>query len=200
MPQGPSRGLALLSIVGGCVPIEPEGSPFAPVPVRVPPPPRAQAEPGPTPPDPDDVFADDREESPGPAPGERPPSEAPATDVLALQARNLAAAPTPAEAAPAVSPTPAPVWDPTIPVPDAGFGVRVVAVLLDLQPPRAILGLPDGREQVVTAGAMVPEQGLVVLAIGRDAVQIAKITPNGYSAVVDTETVRVLFPAAPPAP
>jgi hypothetical protein len=72
--------------------------------------------------------------------------------------------------------------------------VRVLATLLDIQPPRAILGLPDGAEQVVQPGAMLPEQGLVVLAIGRDAVQLAKVTPQGFYAAVRTETVQALYP------
>lgn len=89
---------------------------------------------------------------------------------------------------------PAPVFDPNAQLPDVSFGVRVLGVVTDLSPPRAMLALPDGREIVVTPGAMVPDQGLVVLAIARNAVQIAHVTPNGFLARVTTETVAVLAP------
>ncbi|MBX2796957.1 MAG: hypothetical protein KTR31_04785 [Myxococcales bacterium] len=106
-----------------------------------------------------------------------------------------AVAPTPlSEEPPALAPsTMVPVWDPTKPLSDASFGIRVVATLLELQPPRAVLGLSDGTEHVVTPGAMLESEGLLVLAIGRDAVQIAKITPQGFHASVQTETVRTLY-------
>jgi hypothetical protein len=88
----------------------------------------------------------------------------------------------------------APVWDPSVPIPDVSFGIRVIAVVTDVQPPRAMIALPDGREQVVSPGAMLPEIGVVVLAIGRNAVQIARVTPNGFYARVDTDTIAVLAP------
>ncbi|MCA9491424.1 MAG: hypothetical protein KC621_15940 [Myxococcales bacterium] len=134
-------------------------------------------------------------------------------DPIALQARLLglspdqvtrpppAPEPAPAPAAAPAAPTvAAPIWDPSRPLPDVQFGVRVLGVLLDLQPPRAIIGLPDGREQVVTPGAMLPAEGLVVLAIGRDAVQVARVTPSGFYARVDTETIRALYPQATATP
>lgn len=118
-------------------------------------------------------------------------------DTLAAMARFARTPPAAGTGSPAVAPlpaTPAPVWDPSRPLPDASFGVRVLGVLLDLNPPRAVLGLPDGREQVVTPGAMLPAEGIVVLAIGRDAVQIARITPQGFYARVETDTVASLAP------
>jgi hypothetical protein len=93
-----------------------------------------------------------------------------------------------------------PAWDPSQPVPGTSFGIRLLAVILDVQPPRAVIGLPDGREQVVQPGAMVPEIGVVVLAIGRDAVQVAHVTPQGFYAKVDTETIRALYPSATTTP
>lgn len=181
----------------GCVPVEPSGSPLTPV--RVTPVERPAAAPAaPDAPQGDfDFEAEDREEE-GPADA--------AADPLELQARLLgvpveslrkpAPAPEPAPAAPVAAGPAAPVWDPTVPLPDASFGIRILAVLLDIQPPRAVIGLPDGREQVVTPGAMLPTEGLVVLAIGRDAVQIAKVTPQGFYAKVETQTVRALYPGA----
>jgi hypothetical protein len=99
------------------------------------------------------------------------------------------------------------MWDPRVPLPQVSFGVRVLAVVLDVQPPRAMLALPDGREVVVQPGTMLPADGLVILAIGRDAVQVAKFTPAGYYATVQTYTVQAMYapagsvaPAPPPTP
>jgi hypothetical protein len=108
-----------------------------------------------------------------------------------LQARATAIVPGPSEPQ---------LWDPDTPLPETSFGVRLLAVLLDVQPPRAVLGLPDGREIVVQPGALLPEQGVAVLAIGRDAVQVARITPQGFYARVDTETLRALYPSATTTP
>lgn len=195
------RLLAFLAVA--CVPVPPSGDVLAPARVSSPAPAPAPADAAPAPapaakapagPQGDfDFDGEDRDEA-------APPGDA-EEDPLALQARLLgldevpkpAPAPAPGPALPALA---APVWDPTHPLPDASFGIRVLAVLLDMQPPRAVLGLPDGREQVVTPGAMLPAEGLVVLAIGRDAVQIAKVTPSGFYARVDTQTVRALYPQA----
>lgn len=115
------------------------------------------------------------------------------------EARRQASGP-PGGAAPAVPPVAAPLWDPSVTIPEASFGIRVLAVVLDLQPPRAVIALPDGREQVVTPGAMLPAEGLVVLAIGRDAVQVAKVTPSGFYARVETDTIRALYPSQSQSP
>ena len=52
-----------------------------------------------------------------------------------------------------------------------------------------VVRLPDGREVVVTPGSMVPEVGLVVLAIGPQAVQLARVQPVGDHATVDAMTL-----------
>jgi hypothetical protein len=46
---------------------------------------------------------------------------------------------------------------------------------------------------VVMPGDLLPEAHLVVLAIGRDAVQVAEITPAGDHAVVHTYVLGALF-------
>ncbi len=135
-------------------------------------------------------------------------------DPVALQAKLLGipadqlarlAPATPPSAAPTAAPVattqpmlgpPQLVWDPANPLPDTSFGVRVLATLLDMQPPRAVLGLPDGSERVVQPGTFLDAERIVVLAIGRDAVQIAKVVPQGFYAKVETQTVRALYPGA----
>lgn len=86
-----------------------------------------------------------------------------------------------------------PAWTADDPV--AGWGVRLLSVIPDSQPPRAVLGLPDGREVVVSPGAMLPEAQVVVLAIGRDAVQIAEVLPDGDRAVVRSQMLSPLYGA-----
>lgn len=153
----------------GCVATEPSTNPFRPAPAADPP--TAPAEP-PPPTGPQGDFDFEQEARPAPEP-------APETTALP---------------APAPAPNPAaPVWDPSKTLPDTSFGVRVVAVLVDVQPPRAVLGLADGQEVVVSPGSMLPAQGLVVLAIGKDAVQVAHVSPNGFSAKVEVSTVQALY-------
>jgi hypothetical protein len=65
-----------------------------------------------------------------------------------------------------------------------GWPVRLVRTHLDEQPPSAILAMPDGRRIVVSPGDMVPERGLVVMAIGRERVQLAAVNSNGDHATV----------------
>ena len=65
-----------------------------------------------------------------------------------------------------------------------GWPVRLVRTHLDEQPPSAILAMPDGRRIVVSPGDMVPERGLVVMAIGRERVQLAAVSSSGDHATV----------------
>jgi hypothetical protein len=188
-----SARICLVALATACVETTPSGAVLAPVRETVTPEPAptaAAATSAATPAEPTepqgdfDFEAEDREE----------PAEAAAPaplDPNALQAKatNIEPGPVPAE-----------VWDPTQPPPGMSFGVRLLAVILDVQPPRAVIGLPDGREEVVQPGALLPEIGLVVLAIGRDAVQVAHVTPQGFYAKVETETIRALYPSATTTP
>lgn len=210
--RSPLTGWLCLSLLAGCVPMEPSGKPFAPVVERtaVPQAPRARPD------------APDAPEAPRSAPSvpssgsfdfeaEDRTLETPGTggsaDPNALQARLLGLPPDAVRASGAgeaqgaiqsleIAPAPAPIWDPTVPLPQISFGIRVLAVVLDVQPPRAMIALPGGEEIVVQPGSMLPAAGLVVLAIGRDAVQVAKITPSGYYATVQTETVQSMYRAS----
>jgi hypothetical protein len=88
------------------------------------------------------------------------------------------------------------MWDGTGPLEGTGtWGVTLLATLLDVQPPRAVVSLPDGTERVVQPGTFLPEHRLVVLAIGRDAVQLAHIEPMGFKSRIETSTIRSLFGA-----
>jgi hypothetical protein len=87
-------------------------------------------------------------------------------------------------------------WDPATSLP-AEWGVSLVSTLIDTQPPRAVLGLPDGTEVVVTPGSFLPDQRMVVMAIGRNAVQVSRIVPQGFSARVETQNLTSLYPSQP---
>lgn len=100
-----------------------------------------------------------------------------------------ASAPMAPVAAPAVS-APAPLGLPTSPWP-----VRLVSTIPQAQPPRAILGLPDGSERVVSPGSMVPELGLVVMAVTADRVQLAKVSPAGDHAAIESVEISAQYGA-----
>ena len=71
--------------------------------------------------------------------------------------------------------------------------VRLVTTVPNASPPRAILGLPDGREVVVNPGSMVPELGLVVVAISPNSAELAKIVPAGDHATIESMTLTAQY-------
>ncbi|MCK6514986.1 hypothetical protein L6R46_08035 [Myxococcota bacterium] len=99
-----------------------------------------------------------------------------------------AAAPPP-EAPPAVGLPTQPAW-----------AVRLLMTLPQAQPPRAALGLPSGEERIVSPGSMLPELGLIVIAVGADSVQLARVTPAGDHAVVEPLTLTAQYPIQAKAP
>ncbi len=70
-----------------------------------------------------------------------------------------------------------------------GWPLRLVATVPGAQPPRAILGLPDGKELVVSAGTMIPSANIVVVAVGQSTVDLAQIIPAGDHAVIRSQTL-----------
>ena len=110
-----------------------------------------------------------------------PTSQAP-TSVAVSEAVAVSVAPVPSS------------WMPGAPL-DGSWGVRLVSTVPNAQPPRAILGLPDGTEAVVQPGTLLPEAGIVVLAVGQDVVQLAEIVPQGDHVRVQTRTLQALYGA-----
>lgn len=100
----------------------------------------------------------------------------------------------PESAGPAAAPPAKPAPPALDTLPSDPWPVRLVATLPAAQPPRAILGLPSGEERVVAPGSILPEQGIVVLAVSRDRVQIAKITPAGDHATIDAIELTAQYP------
>ena len=97
----------------------------------------------------------DPAEAAAPNPLDVLPETIPATPTVAIATATPATAThapvsvTPTATLPAVT-TQASLGDNT------GWPVRLVQTLPDTQPPRAILGLPDGRELVVSPGTLIP--------------------------------------------
>lgn len=92
------------------------------------------------------------------------------------------------------------VQAPSGPVPAAvglasqpAWGVRLLSTLPQAQPPRAALGMPDGSEVVVAPGSMLPEAGIVVIAVGANNAQLAKVTPEGDHAEIETVTLTAQY-------
>lgn len=83
-----------------------------------------------------------------------------------------------------------PVADPTQ---VGGWSVRLVKTIPDAQPPRAVLGLPNGKEIVVTPGTMVPEEGLVVVAVGPNRVWLSQVKPQGDHASITSFTLDAMY-------
>lgn len=98
-----------------------------------------------------------------------------------------------ADAAPEPEPEP-PVAAEAAPEPvglasQPAWGLRLLATLPQASPPRAAIGLPDGSEVVVAPGTLLPEVGVVVVAVGKDSAQIAKVTPAGDHATIEAATL-----------
>ena len=103
-------------------------------------------------------------------------------------------------AAPSTTPDPPSTTAPAQPTAVLGFStqaggwpLRLVSTVADAQPPRAILGLPDGREVVVSPGTMVPEVGVVVMSVGRSQVEVARVMPAGDHALVSSQTLSAQY-------
>jgi hypothetical protein len=76
------------------------------------------------------------------------------------------------------------------------WSVRLLRILPDVAPPRALLGLPSGREIVVSPGTMIPEHDLVVMAIGAHAIQVDRIVADGDRTRIETEILHPLHDAS----
>ena len=105
-----------------------------------------------------------------------------------------------AEVAPVVELAPVVASAPSGPIPPAvglasqpAWGVRLLSTLPHAQPPRAALGLPDGSEVVVAPGSMLPEAGIIVVAVGANNAQLAKVTPEGDHAEIETVTLQAQY-------
>lgn len=75
----------------------------------------------------------------------------------------------------------------------SGWPLRLVKTVPEAMPPRAILGLPDGRELVVSPGTLVADQGIVVVSISRDHVELARVEARGDHASITPVTLLAQY-------
>ena len=194
------RPLFLMCLIG-CEQIEPTGDPLRPVDVSQ----ATQSVDG----DATEVEVDDMEEEEAftisseelAAIADGSSVEAPPVPVQGAQAERSEPAPTQAQLptapqATAVAPPPPPGAMPPTGWSQAlgkAWPVRLVTTIPNASPPRAILGLPDGKEVVVNPGSMVPDLGLVVVAISPGSAELAKIAPAGDHATIESITLRAQY-------
>lgn len=205
----PSTLARRLGVVGlwlataACAPMESSGDPLKPVPVQAIGASDAPSDAAPADPELNDpAFADFdgdalvmssedlRGDGPPPAPEPAPVAPVP-VEAVAAAAPVAEPAPPPVAAAPPVAAPPPMVVSAGSSA--AGWPVRLVRTLPDTQPPRAILGFADGREIVVTPGAMVADQKLVVMSIGRRSLELARVAANGDHAVITQTTLTAQY-------
>jgi len=84
-------------------------------------------------------------------------------------------------------------WAPGESLPGS-WGVVLLSTDTVSHPPTAVLGLPDGGTVVVSAGDMLPEVGVVLMAVGVNAAQIATISSQGDRARVISSSIHVMHP------
>lgn len=186
--------LLVLALLCGCEQIEPSGNPLQPVqvtaaqptavPVHVVDGTVVEEEPE------EEAFTLSSEEL---APGSEALAEDPPQENASPSLDSVPQAAAPAEVAPP-GPPPAPTstlgWPQQL---GKAWPVRLVTTVPNASPPRAILGLPDGKEIVVNPGSMVPDLGLVVVAISPGAAELAKIAPAGDHATIESVTLRAQY-------
>ncbi len=185
-------------VLAACEPMEPSDNPLAPVAVEAPSAGGFQPDPAfdfePVVLHSEDLAPGARAGAPAPAPGA---AEAGSGGPGAAEAGSGAApsAAAPAAPAPASQAVRVPVLSalPAGASATAAWPVRLLTTLDDTQPPRAILGLADGREVVVKPGTMLPDQGIVVMSVGRGQVQIARIAAEGDHATVRDQTLTAQY-------
>ena len=166
-------------VLGACTPIEPSGDLFLPVDIGTPE--KATSEP---------TIVEEQE--PAVAPADSPTITAEDEALFGPEPQSQE------------EPTPEPVSQTeeserfdsstTTAPPITLWGVRLVSTINDTTPPRAVLALTTGEEIVVRAGQMLPDEKMVILAIGQDVIQVANITPDGDRALVESVTLNAFNP------
>ena len=68
----------------------------------------------------------------------------------------------------------------------------MIGILSETFPKRAVLRRANGSEISVQAGQFISEEKLVVLAIGRNHVSLAKIHPDGNVATIQQMNLQPL--------
>ena len=198
--RAPCSLLLLLVPVLGCEPMDDPGSPWSPVPVSAQAPAAGTLEPVGAlevpvvdpmfdVPEPVVIHSSELGQAGAQSPAD-PAVDGPDVDLQPAPAEEAVAE---AEPAPVELAQPDPAhqgFAQLAPAAVGGWPLRLVATVPGAQPPRAILGLPGGAEVVVTPGTMLPDAGVVVMAIGSGSVDLAEVRPAGDNAVVSGRTLQ----------
>lgn len=188
------RAWFVFFLLAGCSLTEPSGDPLAPV---QPPAPETPVLPGEPVAEEFKITSEQLQENAAEAragqqgaPSPFGESGAPAAEPVA-EGTPTGPAPTEpaAEAAPPPPPPPPAGAAPLLAAQPSPWPVRLVKTVPEAQPPRAILALPDGKELVVTPGALVAEQGLVVMSIGRNTAELVQVKAAGDHAQITPITL-----------
>lgn len=86
---------------------------------------------------------------------------------------------------------PASIWKPAT-VKD-GWRPTLIGTLMDGPTPRAILAMPSGEEKVIKAGDMLSEDGVVVMAIGENFVELVVVNSAEGRAQIQNLTLSTQF-------
>ncbi len=74
-----------------------------------------------------------------------------------------------------------------------GWRPTLIGTLMDGPTPRAILALPSGEEKVIKAGDMLSDDGVVVMAIGTNFVELAIVQHAEGRAQIENLTLSAQF-------
>lgn len=189
------RSAVLALFLVACSSTEPSSDPFAPVQPPAAPAPVVGDQAAPA--EEFRISSEEMQKNAAEAKAEQLPSENPLGPPGAATEEPAAAAPV-AEVAPLAEATPpaapaavAPVE--VAPATPSPWPVRLVKTLPEAQPPRAILGLPDGTEIVVSPGSLIADQGLVVLSVGKTSLDLARVTAAGDHATIAPLTLTAQY-------
>jgi len=190
------RTVLFLSFLAACEQVTPAGNPLKPVQVKAMPAVEGSTDaPDTSPEEDEEVFSISSEEMQAIAEGKDPSApENTEADAVGDEAPAVDSPPPASEVAGGQAPPSKPSVTQGWPkqVADA-WPVRLVTTVPNASPPRAILGLPDGREVVVNPGSMVPDMGLVVVAISPNSAELAKILPAGDHATIESMTLTAQY-------
>ena len=75
-----------------------------------------------------------------------------------------------------------------------GWMPTLITTLTSGPVPRAVLTMPSGEEVVVRAGDLLSEEGVIVMAIGSDRVELASISAEAGQAKVENITLAAHYP------
>lgn len=75
-----------------------------------------------------------------------------------------------------------------------GWMPTLITTLTSGPVPRAVLTMPSGEEIVVRAGDLLSEEGVIVMSIGSDRVELASISAEAGQAKVENITLASHYP------